>query len=75
MKQDGWKSRKLWLAVATGAMIFYGFKLSGAPKELYGQYCMALLTSAGLFKASSVYEKIKTTPLEDKNAAPTPHAP
>lgn len=59
MNDDGWKSRKLWLAVFTMALIFGGWIFSGRPTSTFGEMCMALIASAGIFSGSNVLEKLK----------------
>lgn len=58
MSDDGWRSRKLWVAVLAEAMIFGGFVLTGHPRDLFATYCTAVLAAAGLFKAANLVEKL-----------------
>lgn len=57
MKDDGWKSRKLGLALISMALVFAGWVLCGHPSELYGEMCTGLIVAAGIYKGSNLGER------------------
>lgn len=57
MVGEGWKSRKLGLALITQALIFVAWVLCGRPAGLFGELCMALLGAAGIYKGSNLADK------------------
>jgi hypothetical protein len=50
---DGWKSRKLGLALITMGLVFSGWLICGHPVGLYDAMCTALIVSAGIYKVSN----------------------
>lgn len=58
MADKGWRSRKLWLAVGTMALVCAGYAATGFKEMLFGEFCMALLGAAGIYSGSSAAENI-----------------
>lgn len=58
----GWKSTKLHLTLIAMGGVAVAFFACGHPASLFGEFCTALITSAGLYKAASVAEKATAKP-------------
>lgn len=59
---DGWKSRKLWTMFTAMALITGGFVMCKDRNAAFLTFTSSILTSAGLFKAANLVEKLKGAP-------------
>lgn len=71
MSDDGWKSRKLWAMVAAMALIMGGFWMCKDRNAAFTTFVGGILTSAGLFKAANLVEKLKGQQSSPPKSPPT----
>ncbi len=62
----GWRSTKLHLALITMALVCAGYVAIGMPSETFGEACMALIASAGIYSTGSVVETLTRKPSKAK---------